>query len=701
MIRDVQDRTGGFRSFIPWTYQPENNHLKGRTQATTLEYLRLVAVARAVDFWRGYLNQAAPTDIVCHMVSTTTPTTPENGSSALVSEAQRLDVSWEDLQKTATTYRTPIAVLFRSAWALVLARYVCRDDVVFGCVVSGRSLDMTGIDEVIGPVLNVIPTRFQINWDASLDNYLEAAADAARDVMEHESLSLRRIYQAAKTKALFNTTLQVQNYLQHSSDSEANSPYTLHRTTLSEPNDMAFRVFVEPTTDGKIRVELSSNLPNVTNSYLSNIIDGFYEVLKGFSTSRDRSNTLLEELDILGPRQTSLIDSYTYGGDLQHDGNLNIWQAFANQVKKTPESSAVECWTVDGVAQSASYQQLYDAAESVAGRLYRAGVTRKSIVAVYLDRSVDMVVCLMAISRLDCSYLPIDLAATKDRIAMLIDESKTKTVICAESDRHLFTNVTNILLVEQLCQDDDALNIDLDPVSATKDDLAAILFTSGSTGKPKAVCMPHRQVVGYAMTMIGDNAYNYTSADRIFNFARLVFDVSMTDIFGALFCGATVCVAKQADTVNSLQTLLQIAKITCLNVTPAVASLLDPEDFPDLKNLVTTGELAKRSIITKWAGKVRMVNCAGPTEAVVVVCGVCDVNSDPRCLGPAVRGMHVYILDEHMRKVPLGSQGTMWCAGKQLSLGYLGRPELTEKMYRSNPFGDGLMYNTGKFSLIC
>lgn len=230
------------------------------------------------------------------------------------------------------------------------------------------------------------------------------------------------------------------------------------------------------------------------------------------------------------------------------------------------------------------------------------------------------------------------------------------------------------------------------PVWVTR--LLSILFTSGSTGRPKAACMPHRQVAGYAMTMI--EAYAYSETERIFNFARLVFDISLSDIYGSLFCGATLCIARQLDMLNFLPLLLDQARVTAVNFTPSIASLLDVEGLPHLRHLVLTGEMAKPSLIMQWAGRCRLVNSYGPTEAAVITWTVAVRDMDARCIGSTVRGMRNYILDDQMQQVPLGVQGTIWCTGRQLSLGYLSRPEATAKAFRRNLFGPGVLYSTGK-----
>ncbi|XHG05677.1 hypothetical protein AWENTII_008895 [Aspergillus wentii] len=620
-------------------------------------------ISDSIRFLRNQLEGVTPTLLTC-MTSENNAGRNTLGLRAL---EKRLSVNWDDLRKVAAGYCAPISVFFRAAWSLVLSRYTTRDDVVFGCVIHYRGLDYRGIQEIIGPCINAIPFRVQIDWAESLQDFLERVAEEAADIFEHDSLSLHRIQKAAGVTNLFNTTLLVQDYPRDTRSSS--SPYKLHRRTLQEPTDVAFQLMVEPTSIGTVRVGVDTTLEQLPNDFLDRILTSFARSLEYLAAADQWSGTSLKELDLLGPEHLLAIDRFGSGDKYAFD-ELTIWEHLESQMRKTPDNTAIEFWSPDSLHDSISYHQLRQRAEDGAHNLAAAGVNRGSLVAVYMDRSINAIVTLFAIFRLDCYYVPIDLGSPPDRINMLLDEAQPRAVRRVDGGQ-----------------------LELPKVQASLDDPATILFTSGSTGQPKGVSMPHRQVAGYAMTMI--EAYAYTETERIFNFARFVFDVSLSDIYGALFCGATLCIARQLDVFSFLPSILDHAQITALNVTPSVASLLDVEGLSSLRHLVITGEMARSSLVEQWAGRCRLVNSYGPTEAAVITWTVAEADMDARCIGSAVRGMSIYILDDHMQHVPLGAQGTIWCTGRQLSLGYLGRPEATAKAFQRNPFGAGVLYKTG------
>lgn len=163
--------------------------------------------------------------------------------------------------------------------------------------------------------------------------------------------------------------------------------------------------------------------------------------MRGFwTTSRladTWSSTSLKELDLLGPEHLSNIDRFGTG-DAYARVELTMWEHFEYQAQETPDKATVEFWSPQSLQVKISYHQLRQRAEQGACNLAAAGVKRGSLVAVYMDRSIDAIAALFAIFRLDCYYVPIDLGSPPDRINMLLDEVQPRAVICAADDSRLF-----------------------------------------------------------------------------------------------------------------------------------------------------------------------------------------------------------------------------------------------------------------------
>ncbi|KUJ14135.1 acetyl-CoA synthetase-like protein [Mollisia scopiformis] len=152
-------------------------------------------------------------------------------------------------------------------------------------------------------------------------------------------------------------------------------------------------------------------------------------------------------------------------------------------------------------------------------------------------------------------------------------------------------------------------------------------------------------------------AYRYGQDNRIFSFASYCFDVFITDIFGGLSAGAVVCIAPQIATMDDLTRLLNVSRSTYVNFTSSAASTLDPHELPHLQSLVLTGEPATRMLFQTWTSRVQLTNSY---EAAVITWVDVSPNTDPQCVGNVVPGMEVMVLDDSLRRVPIGVQGTIF-----------------------------------------
>ncbi|TAQ85240.1 hypothetical protein B7494_g6434 [Chlorociboria aeruginascens] len=302
---------------------------------------------------------------------------------------------------------------------------------------------------------------------------------------------------------------------------------------------------------------------------------------------------------------------------------------------------------------------------------------------------------MLSLLRLGVICIPLRFGGPDKRIGGLIQEATPKLVILFKEHSGNFSASWHLIYVEHVLDWQTPDSVTLPEVYHTVDDPAMIFFTNGTTGAPKGVIMPNRQVAGYAVTMA--EAYRYGQDSRIFSFASYCFYVFITDIIGGLTGGAVVCIAPQIATMDDLTRLLNVSRSTHVNLTSSVASMLEPHELPHLQSLVLTGEPATRMLFQTRPSRVEVTNSYGPTEAAVITWVDVSPDTDPQCVGNVVPGMEVMVLDDSLRRVPIGVQGAIYTCGDQLSLGYLDRPELTNNLFIPNPYSrsDQLIYNTG------
>ncbi|KAM7190121.1 hypothetical protein V8F20_009851 [Naviculisporaceae sp. PSN 640] len=651
----------------------------------------------------------------------------------------RFNINPEDITAIATAQRTSTLTIYRAAWALVVSAYNSSDDVVFGTITAGRAIDdIPGIDKVVGPCLNNTPIRAKINWNQTLEEYLGDMSGNCMDVAENEGVSLRRILAVSGGKgsgALFNTTLMFPFTASTSGSAPRHGTggFKLVPTERDEVTDLPILLTVEPgvSVRGTTVVSLRTHGRDFSDKYLLRLMNSFGCVLESFAAafrSRRLQEQQLKEIDLLHPDHKAEIDRFATGPTYPSDRQWTSWELLEWRVQQSPDARALEFWrsatsrhlgSTRGPAKKVTYKELKGLVELGARRLcfsvprLSQKTGRPQRIALFLDKSIELIVGILAAHRLDCAYVPIDMESPPARLTSLMEAIQPTVVLCSSSDiNKLPDNIQiPILLVENIFAESNASDHDppkLRSPSATLSSLAAILFTSGTTGIPKGVQMSHRQVIGYGVMMAG--ALGYTASDRILGFARPVFDVSQSDIFGSIAAGSTLILSPHGETMARLVPLLRQTHATTTNVTPSVAGLLRPDMLPDIRCLCLAGEKATETVISRWADyqhvkagrKVTLVNAYGPTEAVVIAWKECHPKTEGRCVGSPAVGMKVWILDEHMRKVPIGARGTIWCSGRQLSDGYFGRDEATRAAFKRNPFLEAdrkddsdIIYNTG------
>jgi amino acid adenylation domain-containing protein len=388
-----------------------------------------------------------------------------------------------------------------------------------------------------------------------------------------------------------------------------------------------------------------------------------------------------------------------------------VHQLFELQAERSPEAPAI----VAGPRQL-TYRELDEAANRLAHHLRGLGVRSESLVALCLDRSVDLAVAMLGVLKAGGAYVPLDPAHPLDRTRRLLEEARAAVLITTAEwlPASLPHGVTAVVL------DRDHATLAGEsaapPHCAVRpENLAYVMYTSGSTGTPKGVGVPHRAVVNLAFAVAQE--YGLSSTDRVLQFGTPASDFSVEELFPTWFRGATVVVRPPgpASTGGELAGMLQDAGVSVLHLPTAfwrswVADLrLSGAALPSSLRLVTLGgERPPPADVAVWRerarGRLRWFNTYGPTEATVEATlheataqGAGDLTEAELPMGRPIANVQVYVLDRHLRPVPVGVPGELYIGGAGLGRGYLGRPGFTAERFVPNPFGEpgSRLYRTG------
>jgi amino acid adenylation domain-containing protein len=385
-----------------------------------------------------------------------------------------------------------------------------------------------------------------------------------------------------------------------------------------------------------------------------------------------------------------------------------IHQLFEAQVEQTPDAVAVVYED-----KQLTYRELNARANQLAHYLQKLGVGPEVLVAIFVERSLEMMVGLLGILKAGGAYVPLDPAYPFERLGFMLEDSSVPVLLSQSK------------LVEKLPPHSARLvNLDKDweeivqqskdnPSSFTPDNLAYVIYTSGSTGKAKGVLIQHGSLVNY--TTAASAEYRISECDRILQFASISFDASAEEIYPCLTSGATL-VLRTDSMLDSLGGFLQMCRtwnLTVLSLPTAywheLTAILSKETFalpPSLRLVIIGGEKALPKRWETWleyvGQRVPLVNTYGPTEATVVATiyelSATNVTLRELPIGRPLGNVQTYILDRNGQPVPIGVPGELLIGGAGLARGYLNRPELTKDKFIPNPFSNEpgtRLYKTG------
>ncbi|WP_212528049.1 polyketide synthase [Actinospica durhamensis] len=411
----------------------------------------------------------------------------------------------------------------------------------------------------------------------------------------------------------------------------------------------------------------------------------------------DRLPALVEEplasVDVLaGPERMSLIDAFNATGDDAALGH-RLHELFEQAAESHAGDVAVIC-----AETQLTYRELNADANRVAHALIARGIGRGDLVGLALDRSLDLVVSLLAVLKTGAAYVPIDPAFPAGRIRQMVDSADPKVILTPA------VTPVNLAFWAALCLPiDDArtqaeAGTDNPGVQVDADDLAYVIYTSGSTGAPKGVEISHGALCNFLLSMRRQPGCAET--DRLLAVTTISFDIAALELFLPLLSGATVVIAQAHETIDAgaLLALMRRHALTMMQGTPATWQLLLDSGWhgdPRLATILCGGEALPRQLADRLLDCGDAVwNMYGPTETTVWS-SVWHVADGDVVIGTPIANTQLYVLDANLMPVPAGFPGELCIGGAGVARGYHGDAEQTGSRFVANPFHPGSLYRTG------
>jgi amino acid adenylation domain-containing protein/non-ribosomal peptide synthase protein (TIGR01720 family) len=619
------------------------------------------------------------------------------------------------LTALARSLKLTVNTLVQGAWALALQRMTHHATVAFGATVAGRPDALPDVDSVLGLFINTLPViatpapqRRIADWLADLQRDNAANAEHA-----HTPLFDIQRWAGQGGGAMFDTLVVFENYPVDPAWS-ANDERALRLSDIRsvESTDLAVTLVVQ--AGDTLTIDYGYDTARIDEARVQALHRAFSASIAAFIAD---PHALLGSVSIATQDDCAQLARFN---DTAHtwpaEQQLPLHRQFERHAVATPDAIALDFIDANGMRTRVTYAELDDRANRVAASLLNAGVKADSVVALCVERSVDMVVALFGVLKAGAGYLPADPDYPADRIAYLLDDARPAVVLTQRSLHarvvaSIRSDSTRVLCVEEL----DANAALETPITVEQDQLAYLIYTSGSTGKPKGAGNTHRALANRIAWM--QDAYRLTPQDVVLHKTPFGFDVSVWEFVWPLSVGATLAIATPGDHRDPARLASAIATfgVTTLHFVPSMlgAFLGHLKDFDaagqcmSIARIVASGEALSPELVARarvLLPQAQLHNLYGPTEAAIDVshwtCTEADAQADAVPIGKPIANIQLHALDASLHPLPAGAIGELYLGGVGLARGYLGRAALTSERFIPDPFTPGArLYRTG--DLVC
>ncbi|WP_268624671.1 non-ribosomal peptide synthetase [Paenibacillus alvei] len=603
----------------------------------------------------------------------------------------------EQLQRLAANYGATLYMVLLAAYTVLLHKYTGQDDIIVGTPIAGRN--HTELEPLVGMFVNTLAIRNYPTGEKSFAELLAEVKDTALAAFENQDYPFETLVEKVhksrdmSRNPVFDTIFSLEHEQQSSFhiDGLRIIPYP-HSHSVAK-FDLTFHA--EQNEEG-ILCGLGFATALYARETAGRMGEHFVQLIDAIIAEPNAKLMLLNMMSLQEREQVKLVFNDTI---TSYPREKTIQHLFEEQAEKSPDAIAVQFGE-----ELLTYRELNERSNRLARTLRGKGVKAGRCVGLMTDRSLDMIVAIMATLKAGGAYVPIDPDYPEERIRYMIDDSGTSLLVV---QRHLQANHIPADCMVVLVDDEGSYHADgtnLEQHNGASD-LAYVIYTSGTTGMPKGNLTTHRNIV----RVVRDAKYiEIDQHDTVLQLSSYAFDGSTFDIFGALLNGAKLVLITREVVLDAgrLADTIESEKISVMFITTAYFNLLVDlrvDSLRHMRAILFGGERASVSHVRKalrHLGPGKLKHVYGPTESTVFATSHnVDEVADSAVtipIGRPIGNTAVYIVGEGDVLQPIGVAGELCVAGDGVAIGYLNRPDLSGAKFVNNPFVPGdRMYRTG------
>ncbi|HEY6348312.1 MAG TPA: amino acid adenylation domain-containing protein [Candidatus Angelobacter sp.] len=646
------------------------------------QYLTSEILQEQLSFWRTQLNNLPPPlELPADRPEPLTRTYQGNSYRFLIGP----DLTTK-LRSHARENKASMFMVLLAAWQVLLYRYSSQSDILIGTASANRN--RLQLERLIGLFVNTLVLRFDLSGDPDFSEVLRRTREVSLAAQEHSDLPFEKLVselapsRKSSDKPFFKVMFNWLNLPVAKVELAGLKWEHLEQAITVNRFDLMLTIF-----EGKDELpglfEYSADLFDVPT--MARFADHFKTLLVNIAVN---PNQKISDLGYMTREELRQVFAYS-GATTEYPRESSVCQLFEEQAQRTPGAPALVFED-----QELTYAQLNSKANQLARHLQNHGAQIEDRIAIYMERSAEAIIALLAVLKSGGAYVAIDPAYPPDRIAFILNATNARLIITQEN---LATNLPPEADVTTICIGHDWQVIEREsssdltlPISA--ENLAYIAYTSGSTGRPKGAAIIHRAIV---RLVHGSSYARLGPQESIVQFAPIAFDASTFEIWGCLLNGGRLVVAPGG--VEHLGTVLRQNGITTAWLTAGLFHWMVENQLSDLcavPQLLAGGDVLSPLHVMKFLADASeqavLINGYGPTENTTFTCchpvKKADRFAAPVPVGPPIANTRVYVLDPQMNPVPVGVQGELFIGGDGLARCYWEAADLTAEKFLPDPY---------------
>ncbi len=666
-------------------------------------YLQGEVLEQQLGYWRRQLSEAPrllelPSD---H---------PRPAVRSFRGAVERFELDQELSEKLRALSQRESVTLFMlllAVFKVLLMKYSGQADLVIGADVANRNRAET--ENLIGFFVNMLVLRTDLSGDPTFRDLLQRVREVCLEAYAHQDLPFEKLVEELQPERSLNHSplFQVVLVLQNAPLKELHLPELTLSPVGGESGTAKFDlVFGLLEAEKRLVGSLEYSRDLFEAATIKRLL-GHYQTLLAAVVADPAQR--LSRLPLLTQAEEQQLAAWNHtSGEYPREV---IHQLFEAQVARTPEAVALSFGE-----QEINYRELNGRANQLAHYLQGLGSGPESLVALYLDRSPEMVIAILAVLKAGAAYLPLDLSSPAERVAFMLQDAGASVLV---TQQRFLGDLPVAGTAQIVCLDAEQARIAEQSAASPDSDagpenLAYVIYTSGSTGAPKGTLITHANVT--RLLAATDDVFHFDERDVWTLFHSYAFDFSVWELFGPLLTGGRLVVVPYLVSRSPAEfyQLLRREQVTVLNQTPSAFRQLQAIDEQQeereplaLRLVIFGGEALELESLGGWftrhGERPQLVNMYGITETTVHVTvrelTKADVEQQAgSVIGRALADLQLYVLDGQMEPAPVGVAGELYVGGAGLARGYLKRAELTAEKFVPHPYSEGAgerLYRTG------